>query len=42
MEFAVKINAVTEGVFYLPQVTFEAMYDDSYYASRPGRTVQVR
>jgi len=24
-EFAVKLNAVTEGEFYLPQVTFEAM-----------------
>ena len=41
-EFAVKLNAVTKGQFYLPQVTFEAMYDDDFYASRPGRSVQVR
>lgn len=40
-EFAVKVNAVTVGTFYLPQVTFEAMYDDDYYASRPGREVSV-
>jgi uncharacterized protein YfaS (alpha-2-macroglobulin family) len=41
-EFALKVNAVTVGEFFLPQTTFEAMYDDAFYASRPGREVEVR
>ncbi len=41
-EFAFKVNAVTVGAFHLPPTVFEAMYDGAFYASRPGRDVEVR
>lgn len=39
--FAVKLNTVTAGEFYLPPTLVEAMYDNDYKATTSGRTVRV-
>lgn len=41
-DFAVKINAVTVGEFYLPPTVVEAMYNNDYQAGSPGKKVRVK
>lgn len=40
-DFAVKLNTVTVGEFYLPPTVVEAMYNNKFKASRSGRKVRV-
>ena len=42
VDFAVKINAVTVGEFFLPPTLLEAMYNHNYRASKAGKKVVVR
>jgi hypothetical protein len=37
-----QLNAAYEGTFYLPSVSCGAMYDNTVYAAKPGKWVQVR
>ncbi len=41
MDFVVKLNAVTQGEFFLPPTLAEAMYNHSYRAEIAGKTVKV-
>lgn len=40
-DFAIKLNAVSEGRFTLPPALLEAMYDNRFEARVPGGTVRV-
>lgn len=40
-DFIVKINAVTQGKFYLPPTLLEAMYNNDYKVITEGQTVEV-
>ncbi|MCK5242939.1 alpha-2-macroglobulin family protein [bacterium] len=40
-KFVVKVNAVTAGKFILPSTQVEAMYDNNYKATTPGKRVEV-
>ena len=40
-DFVVKLQAVTEGTFFLPSAVCEAMYQNDFRAVLPGREVQV-
>jgi uncharacterized protein YfaS (alpha-2-macroglobulin family) len=42
LDFVVKLNAVTAGEFVLPPTLVEAMYNNSYRASKAGKKVIVR
>ncbi|MEJ2054192.1 MAG: alpha-2-macroglobulin family protein, partial [Calditrichaceae bacterium] len=42
LDFVVKLNAVTAGEFILPPTLVEAMYNNSYRASKAGQKVIVR
>lgn len=39
--FKILLNATYEGKYYLPMVNVEAMYDNSIYANKSGKWVQV-
>lgn len=39
--FSILLNASYQGKFYLPSVAVEAMYDNSIYANKAGRWVEV-
>ena len=39
--YKVLLNAAYQGRYYLPAVKSEAMYDNSVYAIKPGRWVEV-
>ena len=39
--FNVLLNATYEGRYYLPTINVEAMYDNSIYANKSGKWVQV-
>ena len=41
LDFALKLNAVTRGEFFLPPTQVEAMYDRDFRARRAGRKVVV-
>ena len=41
LDFAVKLNAVTQGEFSLPPTQVEAMYDRDFRARKAGGTVVV-
>ena len=41
VDFLVKLNAVTVGEFILPPTLVEAMYNNSYGASKAGRAIRV-
>ena len=41
LDFVVKLQAVTEGTFFLPSAVCEAMYQNDYRAVLAGRTVSV-